>query len=147
MILLDTDHLTVLKYKTSDRAVRLTGRLTLAAAGGEVVGTTVANVEEQMRGWLAAIARERQPRRQVAPYRDLARLLDFFRGFQIALFSDAAADLFVSFAAIRVKASDKKVAAIARAHNALLLTANKRDFEQFPGLRFENWLDDIKGVV
>ena len=57
------------------------------------------------------------------------------------LFNDAAADLFTSYSAIRVKAGDKKVAAIAVAHNALLLTANKRDFEQFPGLRFENWMD------
>ncbi|MBX9626912.1 MAG: type II toxin-antitoxin system VapC family toxin [Gemmataceae bacterium] len=141
MIALDSDHLTALKYTGSERAVRLAARLDRAAAGGEVVGTTVANVEEQMRGWLSAIAKERQPRRQVAPYRDLARLLDFLRGFAVALFNDAAADLFTSYSAVRVKASDKKVAAIAVAHNALLLTANKRDFEQFPGLRFENWLD------
>jgi tRNA(fMet)-specific endonuclease VapC len=25
--------------------------------------------------------------------------------------------------------------------SALLLTANRRDFEQIPGLRFDNWLD------
>lgn len=141
MIALDSDHLTVLKYKDSDRAIRLTGRLALAAAGGERIGTTVANVEEQMKGWLAAIAKERKPRRQVGPYRDLTALLDYLRRFAIVPFTDAAADLLTSFGSIRVKASDKKVAAIAVAHNALLLTANKRDFEQFPGLRFENWLD------
>lgn len=140
MIALDSDHLTVLKYKDSDRAIRLTGRLALAAAGGERITTTVANVEEQMKGWLAAIARERKPRRQVGPYRDLTTLLDFLRRFTILPFNDAAADLVTSYSAIRVKTSDKKVAAIARAHDALLLTANKQDFEQFPGLRFENWL-------
>ena len=141
MIYLETDHLTVLKYRTSDRALRLTGRLTLASAGGEVVGTTVVNVEEQMRGWLAAIAKERVPRRQIAPYRDLAGLFDFFRGFTIGLFDGPAADLFTGYASLRIKATDRKVAAIAVAHNALLLTANKRDFEQVPGLRFENGLD------
>ncbi len=99
------------------------------------------NVEEQMRGWLAAIAKERLPRRQIAPYRDLAGLFDFFRGFTIGLFDDPAADLFAGYAAIKIKATDRKVAAIAAAHDALLLTANKRDFEQVPGLRFENWLD------
>jgi len=138
VIYLDTDHLTILKYRSSDRALRLTGRLTLA---GEAVGTTVVNVEEQMRGWLAAIAKERLPRRQVAPYRDLAGLFDFLRGFTIGLFAEPAADLFAGYSAIRIKATDRKVAAIAVAHGALLLTANKRDFEQVPGLRFENWLD------
>jgi tRNA(fMet)-specific endonuclease VapC len=138
MIFLDTDHLTVLKYSTSERGQRLTARL--ATAGG-VVGTTVVNMEEQMRGWLAAIAKERLPRRQVAPYRDLAGLVEFFRGFAIGLFDDTAADLLTGYSSIHIKMSDRKIAAIAVAHNALLLTANRRDFERVPGLRFENWMD------
>ena len=32
-------------------------------------------------------------------------------------------------------------ACIAMANNALLLTANRRDFEKVQGLRFENWLE------
>jgi predicted nucleic acid-binding protein len=36
---------------------------------------------------------------------------------------------------------DLKAACIAMANNALLLTANRRDFEKVPGLRFENWLE------
>lgn len=36
---------------------------------------------------------------------------------------------------------DKKIAAIAIANAALLLTANRRDFEQIPNLRCENWMD------
>ncbi len=55
MILLDTDHLTVLKYTDNERYAQLHGRLLAAAA--ELVGTTIVNVEEQMRGWLAAIAK------------------------------------------------------------------------------------------
>ncbi len=57
MILLDTDHLTVLKYTDSERHARLHGRLVTAAP--ELVGTTIVNVEEQMRGWLSAIAKEK----------------------------------------------------------------------------------------
>ena len=30
---------------------------------------------------------------------------------------------------------------IAVAQNALLLTANRKDFEQIPGLQFANWMD------
>jgi len=57
VILLDTDHLTVLKYTDSERYARLHGRLLVAAP--ELIGTTIVNVEEQMRGWLSAIAKER----------------------------------------------------------------------------------------
>jgi len=34
-----------------------------------------------------------------------------------------------------------KIASIALAHEALLLTRNLRDFTKAPGLRMENWLD------
>ena len=56
MILLDTDHLTVLKYIDSERCRTLRNRL--ADSDEEWVGTTIVNVEEQMRGWLASISRE-----------------------------------------------------------------------------------------
>ena len=139
MIPLDTDHLTVLKYLTSDRCHRLRGRL--EASAGEVIGTTVVNVEEQMRGWLATIARERQARRQIVAYAELARLFEFFRAFHLAPFNDAAADRFDQMGRVPIGTMDKKIAAIALANDALLLTANRRDFEQVPGLRFDNWID------
>ncbi len=138
MILLDTDHLTVLKYLSSDRCRRLRDRL--EAATGEVIGTTVVNVEEQMRGWLATIARERQVRRQIVAYEELARLFEFFRAFHLAPFNDAAADRFDQMSPIHIGTMDKKIAAIALANDALLLTANRQDFGQVPGLRFDNWL-------
>ena len=37
---------------------------------------------------------------------------------------------------------DLKIACIALVHNALLLSANLRDFQQVPGLRVENWLTE-----
>lgn len=139
MILLDTDHLTVLRNEESDRRTRLVARL--AAVVDETIGTTIITVEEQMRGWLASIAKERLARRQVRPYDELARLLEFFAEYHIERFTTPAADLFDTFGRIRISVSDRKIAAIAVTQNALLLTANRRDFEPIPGLRFENWLD------
>ena len=140
MNLLDSDHLTVLQFPTSPRAVRLTDRLDTA---GVPSATTVVNVEESMRGWMAAIAKERKPRRQVFAYRELADLFDFFAGFHIVPFDEAAADEFARLRAakVRIATSDLKIAAVALTRGALLLTANRRDFEQVPGLRFANWLD------
>ena len=76
MILLDTDHLIVLKYTDSERHARLHGRL--LAAAPELIGTTIVNVEEQMRGWLSAIAKERTLLRQITAYRELTDQFDFF---------------------------------------------------------------------
>ena len=36
---------------------------------------------------------------------------------------------------------DLKIAATALVNHALLLSANRIDFERVPGLRVENWLD------
>jgi len=139
MILLDSDHLTALKYTTGERSVRL--RSLLAAATGELIGTTVVNVEEQMKGWIASVAKERQVRRQMSAYRELARLLTFLQPYYVALLTDLAVDLFEQYGGIRIGASDRKIGAITIANNAILLTANRRDFEKIPGLQFENWMD------
>jgi len=141
VILLDTDHLTVLKYTDSERHARLHGRLLGAAP--ELIGTTVVNVEEQMRGWLSAIARERTLLRQITAYRELTDLFDFFTKFNIISLSADAVDLFNGFrkSGVKIGSMDLKMAGISLANNALFLTANRRDFEKVPGLRFENWLE------
>ena len=142
MILLDTDHVTLLKYPASERGARLAQRLD-ALPAEEVVGVAIVTVEEQMRGWLAAIAKERTARRQVTAYRELANLFDFFAAFFLALFDEQAADQFdlLRSAKLRLGTMDLKIAAIALVNHALLLSANRRDFEQVPGLRVENWLE------
>jgi tRNA(fMet)-specific endonuclease VapC len=142
MILLDTDHLTLLKYMDSERGVRLNERLR-AQPPEEVVAVSIISVEEQMRGWLAAIARERQASRQVFGYGELGRLLDYFQAFTLLPFDERAADRFddLRAAKIRLGTMDLKIAAIALVNQALLLSANRRDFEQVPGLRVENWLE------
>ena len=142
MILLDTDHLTLLKYLDSERGVRLNEKLR-GLPPEEVVAVSIISVEEQMRGWLAAIARERQAKRQVFAYAELARLFDYFRAFTILLFDERAADQFDNLRAakLRLGTMDLKIVAIALVNHALLLSANRRDFEQVPGLRVENWLE------
>jgi len=141
VILLDTDHLTVLKYTDSERYVRLHGRL--LAAAPELIGTPIVNVEEQMRGWLAAIAKERTLLRQITAYRELTDLFDFFAKLNIISLSADAVDLFNGFrkSGIKIGTMDLKMACIAMANNVLFLTANRRDFGKVPGLRFENWLE------
>jgi tRNA(fMet)-specific endonuclease VapC len=141
MIILDSDHLSILRYHNSERALKLIARLNQAPE--KPIATSIANVEEAMRGWLSAIAKERRIERQLFAYRELGELFTFFAGFTIALLDANAARLFNGFrkTGVRIGTLDLKAASIAVANNALLLSANRRDFEKVPGLRFENWLE------
>ena len=139
MILLDTDHVSVLRLPDGGRRTRLLARL--AQVPDERIAVPVIVAEETMRGWLSAIAKERHASRQVLAYRELGSMFQFFAAFEIAPFDGAAADQFEQFGRIQIGTMDKKIAAIALVNSALLLTANRRDYEQVPGLRFENWMD------
>ena len=96
-----------------------------------------------MRGWLAVIAREKSALRQVVGYRELALLFEFYQEFEIVPFDEAAARQFDDLRRqkLRIGTMDLKIAATALVNRALLLSANRTDFERVPGLRVENWLD------
>ncbi len=141
MILVDTDHLTVLTNRRAASNAALVRRLELAA---EPLALPIVAVEEQCKGWLAKINRTRDIHQQIVPYQRLAELFDFLAEWDIVTMSEAAADLFAQLRRqrIRVGSQDLKIAAIAIAENALLLSANLSDFQKVPGLRVQNWLRD-----
>jgi tRNA(fMet)-specific endonuclease VapC len=141
MILLDTDHLTILVNRHAARHASLMERL--QATSESVVATTIVSVEEQCRGWLAEINRLRDVRQQIQAYEHLARLFEFLRDWQLVLLDAGAVDVFERLRKqrIRIGTQDLKIASIALTHEALLLSANLRDFRRVPGLRVENWLD------
>ncbi len=141
MILLDTDHLSMLKYPNTTRCAALTQRL--SASPDQKIGTTIVSIEEQWRGWLAVIARNREIRRQLKAYRELADLLDFLSQWNVVPLDEKAVERFEALRAAgnRIGSMDLKIASIALANDALVLSANMTDFRQVPGLRVENWLD------
>jgi tRNA(fMet)-specific endonuclease VapC len=142
MILIDTDHASFLKYPESERGRRFIARLE-SLPKSELVGVAIVTVEERMRGWLAVIAKERTALRQVVGYRELVGLFEFYQQFEVVPFDEAAARQFDDLRGLRLRlgAMDLKIAATALVRGALLLSANRRDFERVPGLRVENWLD------
>ncbi len=140
MILLDTDHVNALKYPGHPPFVTLTTRLD--ASDDQEIATTIITVEEQMRGWLAWINRSNDSQRQVLAYQELQRLFDFYSHWQVIPFDDQAATAFESLRRRRIRTGtmDLKIAAIALANDALLLSANLRDFQRVPDLRVADWL-------
>ena len=139
MILLDTDHLSVLTDRRAAGNAALVRRLERAE---EPLAIPIVAVEEQCKGWLARLNRTRNIHDQINSYERLAELFDFLAEWDIISLNEAAADLFAQLRRqkIRIGSQDLKIAAIAITRNALLLSANLRDFQKVPGLRVENWL-------
>lgn len=139
MYVLDTDHLGEYQKGTSPAAQRLIQRLDAAT---EPVATTIITVEEIMRGWMAAIRRENDPRKQKKAYERLANLFRFFASWEILPWDDSAIVEFEQLvkSKIRIGTMDLKIASIAIADDATVLTSNARDFGKVPDLRIEDWL-------
>ena len=104
---------------------------------------SVVSVEEQLRGWLAAIHRLREFHEQIHAYQQLVRLLDFIREWHIIPFDtlEANESQRLKKLGVRIGTQDLKIGATAIVHNAILLSANLKDFRRVPGLRLENWLE------
>jgi tRNA(fMet)-specific endonuclease VapC len=141
MILLDTDHFSVLADARHSLHAQLIHRL---GSSGESVVIPVISVAEQLRAWLAQVNRTRDVKRQVYPYDRLIRLLETLGEWEIERWSEPSAQEFERLrrARIRIGTQDLKIASIAIANDAMLLSANLRDFERVPGLRVEDWLRD-----
>lgn len=144
MILLDTDHVTVLFFPEDSRHAALTARI--AATRRESLAIPIVALEEQFRGWSAYINRHADVEKQVPGYDRLAKLMDFMRHWEIARFDEAAAAAFKQLRRqkVRIGTNDLKIAAIALVQNALLISANLRDYRKVPGLRVENWLEPAR---
>src|SRR5215471_4952699 len=76
MLILDTDHLTIIQRATEPAYTLLRTRLRQDVSSE--ICTTVVNVEEQMRGWLTVLAQARDIHQEVAAYRRLHALFTFF---------------------------------------------------------------------
>jgi len=123
LLVLDTDHVSALG-SPSEVGVELLERI---SASGQDAATTIINVEEQLRGWLAEIHRLTDPHPQIVAYGRLQRRIDFFAAWTVLAWDAAAADLFVRFRqqGLRIGSLDLKIACVALAHDATLLTATR----------------------
>jgi tRNA(fMet)-specific endonuclease VapC len=100
MIILDTDHISVLQHAESDVANRLNEQVENA---GALVVTTSITVEEQCRSWLALINRYSDVGRQVTYYDRFVETIRFFAKWRILPFDAAAADQFNRLRSQRIR--------------------------------------------
>jgi tRNA(fMet)-specific endonuclease VapC len=138
MLLLDTDHMTVLE-RGGASAQRLRERL--VSARPEEAATTVISYEEQTRGWLSYVARARSVPAQIEAYGRLKSHLTMYCAIPVVEFDQRAAEALqrLQRSRLRIGTMDLKIAAIALTHSATLLSRNLSDFARVTGLRVEDW--------
>jgi tRNA(fMet)-specific endonuclease VapC len=138
MVVLDTDHMSLLD-RGGEQGARLRSRL--SGLPSDQVATTIISFEEQMRGWMAYLARTDRLAEQVEAYRRLLAQLTGYSQINILGFSEAAAVEYqrLRSSRLRVGTMDLKIAAIALANGAILLSRNLAHFRRVHVLRVEDW--------
>lgn len=138
MILMDTDHLSLLEWGSKESAIL---RTRLAESADRNVVVSIASYEEQMRGWMALLAKTPDVTKQASAYSRLREHLQLYCSVPLLDFSETAAGKFSELRSqkVRIGTMDLKIAASCLCENALLLTRNSVDFSKVPGLRFEDW--------
>ncbi|MFN0137432.1 MAG: type II toxin-antitoxin system VapC family toxin [Phycisphaerae bacterium] len=135
---LDTDHVTLLHRGgvSSDRI-----RLKMRQAGSGNVVTTIVSYEESVRGWMAAMAAARTITDIVRCYQRLRLNFDLYQQSTLLDFDEPAAIQFQQLRArkLRIGTMDLRIAAIAIANSAVLVTRNAADFGKIAGLTIECW--------
>lgn len=107
----------------------------------EQISISIISVEELLRGRLAQIHRGKETEDRLQAYYWLSKTLDFLCGFKVLKYDPSAEAHFQNLISkkIRIGIQDLKIAAIALSNDAILVTRNRRDFNQIPSLTIQDW--------
>ncbi len=138
MTLFDTDIFTALLDEVDTvvaRALRITR---------EQQAIPIVTAEEVIRGQFNAIRQAESRKSKInirAAYAYFQKSLNDIAAFNVAPYSDAAHEIFQTLRAakIRIGTQDLRIASIALAHDAKLVSRNRRDYELVPNLNLEIW--------
>ncbi len=134
-VLLDTDHVSL-----QERG-HLPLRARLASLPPGAIAVSVVTVEEMLRGRLAILARRSEGEARVRAYAKLLETVLFFGSVPVIPFDSACEQQFQELRTMRLRvgSQDLRIAATVLVHNVVLVTRNRRDFEQVPGLILDDW--------
>ena len=139
MIILDTDCLSLLQRKQGSGYQELSKNLSRFST--DEIATSIVTFDEQMRGWMALVARARNTEHLVSAYVNLESFLVSFASLPVVSFDENAGLIFEDLKKqkLRVGTMDLRIASIAISRNAILVSRNLLDFERIPNLTVEDW--------
>lgn len=139
---LDTDHVSLLL----ERHPQISRRVTEV---GAEVAISIVTVQELFNGWVTRINNARNVEDTVRLYGKLSRTVSLFKRVMVLDFDEKAGEKFQQLIRETPALSkqrlqkDIRIAAIALANDAVVVTRNYRDFSQVPGLNIEDWSEEI----
>jgi tRNA(fMet)-specific endonuclease VapC len=122
--------MSLLEWREKPETRRVRARLD--ALPPHQVTTTIVCFEDQMRGWLSYLNQAHALTRVIEAYRRLSVQLNNYKGIVVLEFTETAATEYqrLKRARLRLGTMDLKIAAIALAHDATVLTRNTTDFNR-----------------
>ncbi len=138
MYIFDTDHLSVLE-RGGVEAQRLLQRL--STINPDQVAVSIISYQEQIQGWLSYINKTQAIDQQVIGYKELKQQLTNYCKIPVLEFDEQAAQEFQRLKKLypRLGTMDLKIASVALANRAILLTRNSKDFGKIVDLTIEDW--------
>ncbi|MBE9008736.1 type II toxin-antitoxin system VapC family toxin [Pseudanabaenaceae cyanobacterium LEGE 13415] len=137
--ILDTDHISLI-LRGHAQVIRQ-----LQSFNSQEWAVTIISIQEIFNGWIVSLNDPKYQDRQVELYTRLWHSNQFFQKAQVLNFDTSAQDrydqtrlLYPDLKKPRLE-KDVKIAAIAQANQAIVVTRNQRDFTLVPGLQLEDW--------
>jgi tRNA(fMet)-specific endonuclease VapC len=137
--LLDTDHISILQWKSEPAFTQLSARLAQLSADEYCV--SVVSLHEQSLGCHTYLNRATEAAGFARGYQMFELILATYSWETVVPFDSAAATKYLELSSqgLRVAAMDLRVAAIALVRDLTVLTRNAADFAKIPALKTEDW--------
>ena len=139
MYLLDSEHISVLQRESDPEFSTLRSRMNEHSP--HVFFLPIITFHEQLLGWHTYIKRKQKPGDIIFGYRMFEKMLQSFASYAVLPFDESAMNEFQRIEK-QIGVGDKRIAAIALAHDLTLLTRDGH-FDNIPSLRVEDWTRPI----
>ena len=135
LYVLDTDHLSLYRYGHHEVSAHI------EATPADQLAVTIITIEEQLRAWYTQVRRARDKGQLARAYRGLFEVAETSKYIRVLPFTSRAVELYLDLRSQlpRLGKMDLSIAAIALEYNGIVVTRNRRDFEQVPDLQLEDW--------
>ena len=135
LYVLDTDHLSLYRYGHPEVSAHI------EATPADQLAVTLITIEEQLRAWYTQIRRARDRAQLARAYQGLFEVAETSKYIRVLPFTSRAVERYLDLRSQlpRLGKMDLSIAAIALEYDGIVVTRNRRDFEQVPGLEMQDW--------